>query len=202
MSTERQLVSQLHISPMSGGGVEVRSGQRVKVIAIQGKQIGDLFAFVLGSTDEFLSPGHTRRGLRSLYPVLGKPFYSNKFNPLLLLEEDTVGVHDLTAPACDYYSYKQMGYDNHPSCRSNLVGTLHRFGFTPESLPDPHNLFQNTPVVDLEGHIEARESTAKPGDYVVLEALADLLVVVTACSADHGPYNGGTPTDLMLEVYD
>ncbi len=56
MSTERQLVSQLHISPMSGGGAEVRTGQRVKVIAVQGKQIGDLFAFVLGSPDEFLSP--------------------------------------------------------------------------------------------------------------------------------------------------
>ena len=201
MSTERQLVSQLHISPMSGGGAEVRSGQRVKVIAIQGKQIGDLFAFVLGSPDEFLSPGHTRRNLRSLYPVLGKAFYSNKFNPLLLLEEDTVGVHDLTAPACDYYSYKEMGYDNRPSCRGNLVGTLHRFNLTPKSLPDPHNLFQNTPLVDLKGRQESRESPAKPGDYVVFEALQDLLVIVTACSQDHGPVNGGKPTDIMLEVY-
>ena len=202
MSTQRQLVTQVHISPMSGGGAEVKSGQRVKVIAIQGKQIADLFAFVLGSTDEFLSPGHTRRRLRSLYPVLGKPFYSNKLNPLLLFEEDTVGVHDLTAPACDYYGYKEMGYENHPSCRGNLVGTLHRFGLTPESLPDPHNLFQNTSLVDLEGHQDTLESRSKPGDYVIFEALQDLLVIVTACSQDHGPVNGGKPTDIMLEVYE
>ena len=201
MSIERQLVSQVHIPEMTGCGAEVRSGQRVKVIAVQGKQIGDLFAFVLDSPDEFLSPGHTRGKLQSIYPVLGKPFYSNKRNPLLLLEEDTVGVHDLMAPACDYYSYKELGYEDHPSCRGNLVATLKRFDFTPESLPDPHNLFQNTPVVDLDGRREARESAAKPGGSVVLQAMKDLLVIVTACSMDHGPVNGGKPSDLMLEVY-
>ena len=179
----------------------MRSGQRVKVIAVQGKQIGDLFAFVLDSPDESLSPGHTRGKLQSIYPVLGKPFYSNKRNPLLLLKEDTVGVHDLMAPACDYYSYKELGYEDHPSCQGNLVATLNSFGFTPESLPDPHNLFQNTPVVDLDGRREVRESLAKPGDNVVLQALKDLLVIVTACSVEDGPVNGGKPSDLMLEVY-
>ena len=82
------------------------------------------------------------------------------------------------------------------------MGTLHRFGVTPDSLPDPHNLFQNTPLVDLEGHQDALESPSKAGDYVVMEALQDLLVVITACSQDHGPVNGGKPTDIMLEVYE
>ena len=181
--------------------MEVRTGQRVKVIAVQGKQIGDLFAFVLGSSDEQLSPGHTRRKVASIYPVLGKPLYSNKRNPLLLLEEDTVGVHDLLSPACDYYLYKDMGFDEHPSCRGNLVATLERFNFTPDSLPDPHNLFQNTPIVDLEGRQEVRESPAKAGDYVLLETMMDLLVIVTACSMDRGPANGGNPTDMMMELY-
>jgi uncharacterized protein YcgI (DUF1989 family) len=81
------------------------------------------------------------------------------------------------------------------------VEALKRLDFTTENLPDPHNLFQNTPIFDLEGNREARESPAKPGDYVILEALKDLLVIVTACSMDHGPVNGGKPTDLMLEVY-
>ena len=203
MSTERQLISQVHVPRMTGGGVEVRTGQRVKVIAVQGKQIGDLFALVLDTPDEYLSPGHTRRMVGSIYPVVGKPFYSNMRNPLLLLEEDTVGVHDLLSPACDYFLYKDLGFDEHPSCRGNLIATLERFNLTPhpQSLPDPHNLFQNTPIVDLEGHQEVRESPAKAGDYVLLEAMKDLLVIVTACSMDVGPANGGDPTDIMLEVY-
>ena len=202
MSTERQMVSQVHIPRQTGGGVEVRTGQRVKIIDIQGKQIGDLFAFVLDSPDEYLSPGHTRRKIESIYPVLNKPFYSNKRNPLLLLEEDTAGVHDLLSPACDYYLYKDMDLgDDHPSCRGNLVATLKRLNFTPSSLPDPHNIFQNTPFVDLEGKQEWREPVTKAGDHVLLEAMKDLLVIVTACSMDIAPVNGGNPTDLMLEVY-
>ena len=201
MATERQLVSQVHIPAMTGGGVEVRNGQRVKVIAVKGTQIGDLFAFVLDSPDEYLSPGHTRRKLQSIYPILGEPFYSNKHNSLLLLEEDTVGVHDLMAPACDYYTYKEQGSEDHPSCRGNLVATLKRMDFTPDVLPDPHNLFQNTPIVDLDGRREARASAAKAGDYVIMQAMKDLLVIVTACATDQSPVNGGNPTDLMLEVY-
>ena len=198
MSMERKLVSQVHIPAMTGGGAEVRSGQRVKVIAVEGQQIGDLFAFVLDSPEEHLAPGYTRSKLQSIYPVLGQPFYSNKREPLLLLEEDTVGVHDLLAPACDRYSQKERGDENHPSCRGNLVATLERLDFTTEYLPDPHNLFQSTPVVDLDGRQERRLSPAKPGDYVTLQAMKDLLVIVTACPM---MLSGGEPKPLMIEVY-
>lgn len=201
MSSEIQLLLQVHIPPQSGGGMTIQKGQRLKVINVQGKQVGDLFAFVMDSPDESLSPGHTRSKLRRLYPELGKPLYSNKRDPLLLIEEDTVGVHDLLAPACDTYFYREQGMENHPNCRGNLIATLKEFAFTPEAIPDPVNLFQNTPVIDLEGHREVLESTAKPGDYVLFQALKDLLVIVTACSVDWPPLNGDKPSDLMLELY-
>ena len=198
MSTDRQPVSQVHIPALTGGGAEVRKGQRVKVITVQGQQIGDLFAFVLDSPEEYLSPGYTRSKLQTIYPILGEHFYSNKREPLLLLEEDTVGVHDLLAPACDFYSQRARGDENHPSCRGNLVATLDRLNFTKENLPDPHNLFQSTPVVDLDGRQERRPSPAKPGDYVIMHAMKDLLVIVTACPMMQ---SGLTPRDLMIEVY-
>ena len=198
MSTDRELISQVHIPAMTGGGVEVRTGQRVKGIAVQGQQIGDLFAFVLDSPDEYLTPGNTRSKLMSIYPVLGEPFYSNKREPLLLLEEDTVGVHDLLAPACNYYSQKERGDENYPSCRGNLVATLERLDFTTDNLPDPHNLFQSTPVVDLDGRQERRLSPAKPGEYVIMQAMKDLLVIVTACPM---MLSGVDPKDIMIEVY-
>lgn len=175
-------------------------GQRVRVTCLQGKQVGDLFAFVPGSRDEYLSPGYTLRGLGRLYPEVGKPLSSTHRRPLLLIEEDTVGVHDLLMPACDDNLYRLMGAENHPSCRDNLNASLRDFGFEVEGNPDPVNLFQNTPVVDLGGRWEIRESVAKPGDYIQFEALEDLLVVVAACSMDLSDLNGGTPTDLMLEV--
>lgn len=202
MSNQLEPVSQVHIPPQSGGGVRVTRDQRVRVTCPQGKQVGDLFAFVPGSRDEYLSPGYTLRGLGKLYPEVGKPLSSTHRRPLLLIEEDTVGVHDLLMPACDNNLYELMGAKNHPSCRDNLNTTLKKFGFDIDGNPDPVNLFQNTPVVDLEGHWEIRESVAKPGDYIQFQALEDLLVIVAACSMDLSDLNGGAPTDLMLEVYE
>lgn len=201
MSSRTQPLSQVHIPPQTGGGTIVRRDQRFKVIAVKGKQVADLFAFVLDAPDEMLSPGHTRSKLRRLYPKLGDSLYSSKRSPLMVIEEDTVGVYDLLAPACDTYFYEELGKENHPSCRDNLVATLEKFAYTPMSLPDPVNLFQNTPLIDLEGNRETKESPAKPGDYVLFRALKDLLVIATACSVDWPPLNGDRPSDLMLEVH-
>ena len=202
MSNQSAALSQVHIMPQTGGGVRALGGQRVRVTCLQGKQVGDLFAFVPGSRDEYLSPGYTLRSLGRLYPEVGKPLYSAHRRPLLLIEEDTVGVHDLLMPACDNNLYEQMGAKNHPSCRDNLNATLKDFGVDIEGNPDPVNLFQNTPVVDLDGHWEIRESVAKPGDYIQFKALEDLLVIVAACSMDLSDLNGGACTDLMLEVFE
>ncbi|MEE9248333.1 MAG: urea carboxylase-associated family protein [Dehalococcoidia bacterium] len=203
MTTERRLVSQKHIPAYSGGGAIVRQAQRVKVVNLQGQQVADLFAFVLNDPGEFLSPSNTLGRLGCIYPQVGEPLYSNLVNPILTLEEDTVGVNDLLFQACDSALYESWGGQvNHPNCRENLNAILGEYDFTPAEPPHPVNLFQNTPVINLDGQLEARDSPAKPGDYVMMEALKDLLVIVTACSWDKGPLNGERPTDLMLEVYE
>jgi uncharacterized protein YcgI (DUF1989 family) len=201
MSDQPELISQTHIPPQTGRGVEVNRDQRVRVTCLKGGQVGDLFAFVPGSRDEYLSPSYTLRSLGRLYPEVGKPLYSTHRRPLLLIEKDMVGIHDLLMPACDKYLYELMGATDHPSCRDNLNAVLKEFEVDVDGNPDPVNLFQNTPVVDLEGHWEIRESVAKQGDYIEFRALEDLLVIVAACSMDLSDLNGGTPTDLMLEVF-
>ena len=74
--------------------------QRLKVINPKGKQVGDLFAFRREALTEFIAPAYTMTRNRRIYLEVGKPLYSNRGNPLLMFEEDTVGVHDLLYPAC------------------------------------------------------------------------------------------------------
>ena len=125
-----RLVSRVTIPPQSGRGVFLKQDQRLKVIAPKGKQVSDLFAFVESSPDEYLCPRTTMTRQRRLYLESRKPFYSNKRRPLLMLEEDTVGVHDLLYPACDEYMYRGWGEQNHPSCRGNL-NKVEEFDFVP-----------------------------------------------------------------------
>lgn len=197
-----RLISSVTIPPQSGRGVFLERDQWIKVISPDGPQVSDLFAFVRATPDEFLCPRTTMTRQRRLYPQLGEPFYSNKRRPLLMLQEDTVGVHDLFYPACDEYMYRDYWGDaNHPSCRGNLNAVLADLEFQPGGYAEPHNLFQNSPAIDMEGHLEVRESPAKPGDHVLLKALDDLLVVATSCSVDRGVLNGDRPTEILLEVY-
>lgn len=199
MTTEGKLISRVHIPRQMGKGVIVRRDQRLKVIATKGPQIGDLFAFVLDALEETLSPSVTRSQLGKFNLEVGKPLYSNRRNPLLLLEEDTVGVHDLLGAACDPVRYVQDYGAKHRNCRENLIEAVQELGFDPPYLySDPVNLFQNTPIVDLKGHKDFRASLAQPGDYALFRALQGLLVVVSAC-----PSERSSPSkELMLEVYE
>jgi len=197
----RRLVSTVTIPPQSGRGVFVERDQWVKVVNPKGTQVSDLFAFVRDSPDEYLCPRTTMTRQRRLYPRVEEPFYSIKRRPLLMLEEDTVGVHDLFYPACDEYMYRGWGEENHPSCRGNLNAVLKELDFKPGGYAEPHNLFQDSPAIDMEGNLQVRQSPAEPGDYVLLKALDNLLVIATSCSVDRGVLNGDKPTEIVLEVY-
>jgi len=197
-----RLIEQVRIPAMTGRGVIVQRGQRLKVIAPEGTQVGDLFAFVQNDLADTLSPSQTRSILNKFNLVVGRPLYSVARRPLFLLQEDTVGVHDLLAPACDRLRYlEDFGIEGHPNCRDNLNAGLEELGCSPPGYPDPINLFQNTPIADLEGRRETGASLAKPGDHVLLRALVDLVVVVSACPQDQTVLNGGRPKGLLLEVY-
>ena len=199
----RRLVSQVLIPKQSGKAVFLNRDQRLKVINPKGRQVGDLFAFRREGVTEFISPAYTMTRNRRIYLEVGKPLYSNRGNPLLMFEEDTVGVHDLLYPACSGGQRPGISAAR-PNCRDNMQAALRAVDVTPPEQPElvhPHNLFQNSPVTDLEGHIEIREPNAKPGDYVVLHALDKLVVVVTACSVV-GVVNGGEPRELLMEVYE
>ena len=202
MSANDRQTAQVLVPAMSGRGVLVQRDQRLKVITPEGAQVGDLFAFVQDDLSETLSPSQTRSILNRFNLVTGRPLYSVRRKPLFLLEEDTVGVHDLLAPACDHLRYlEDFGADSHPNCRNNLSSALEELGYSLPGYPDPVNLFQNTPISDLKGTRETRESLAKPGDHVLLRAMEDLVVVVSACPQDMTILNGGNPKDLLLEVH-
>jgi hypothetical protein len=194
----RRIVSSVTIPPQSARGVFVERDQWIKVITPRGVQVSDLFAFVRDVPDEYLCPRTTMTRQRRLYPQLGQPFYSIKRRPLLMLEEDTVGVHDLFYPACDRYMFRD---ENHPSCRGNLNAVLEEMNFTPGGHAEPHNLFQYSPAIDMDGNLQVRQSPARPGDYVLLKALDDLLVIATSCSVDTGVINGGECKEILLEVH-
>jgi uncharacterized protein YcgI (DUF1989 family) len=178
----------------------MRAGERVTIAQTEGHQVGDLVAFNAAELEEFLSPSHTRRCLGAIRLTRGASLYTNHREPILDLVEDTVGVHDFLAPACDPYRYlRDFGVDDHRSCRMNFVEALAPLGLPAWRIPDPVNLFQHSPVL-ADGRYLSAPSPAGPGDYVTLVARMDLVAACSACPQDLAPTNAGRPTDLRVRL--
>jgi uncharacterized protein len=188
-----------------GMAAEVRAGQRVKVINTHGHQVVDTWAFNRYDLRESMSMEHTRATLTRMTPRVGDALYSNRRRALLELEEDTSpGVHDTLMAACDDYRYGLLGCtEYHDNCTDNLHGAMHALGLTAPETPSPLNLFMNIPWQG-DGTLSFEPPVTRPGDYVVLLAAIDLVVVFSACPQDLLPINGvGTPpTEAHFQILD
>lgn len=197
----KELVREILIPPYSGRAVRVEKGHDFHLIDVEGKQVGDFIC--INDTDhmECVSPVHMRACLRSIRLKEGDYLYSNYRRPLLKLVKDTVGRHDFFFPACDYYRYKvDFGKEEHPNCHDNLQCALQEFHMDHLTIPDPINFFMNNHM-DEYGDYIIEEPLSKPGDYVQLTALCDVIIAVSTCSQDMEPVNGFKVTPLLMQVY-
>jgi uncharacterized protein YcgI (DUF1989 family) len=184
----------------SGRAVLARQGDRVRVIDVEGGQVGDLFAFAAADPAEHLSASHTRTSTSRLFPLVGEQFVTTRRRPILTLVADTSpGVHDMLIAACDPERYRTLGADQHASCADNLRNALAHNGLAVDVVPQPVNLFMNIPVGD-GGELDWLPATSRPGDAVTFEAVMDCVVVVSACPMDLNAINGAHPTALAIEV--
>ena len=201
------LVQQLLIPGAYGGALRIREGQYLKVTDVQGKQVCDFFAFNPADPRQFLSGSHTRVFLLHTLEtfktiVVGSPLLDNGRQPMLFVEEDTVGVHDWLLASCDSVRYAvDYGVLNHRSCKTNILEALQQFNLLPPVFPDPLNLFMN-PSVSKDGKTTIQPPVSKAGDYVIFRTLGDLVVAGSACPMDLNPTNDFNPTDIMFEVYE
>lgn len=187
-----------------GVAVLVKQGQSLQVINTHGKQVIDLWAFNLKDSHDYLSTSHTRAMLSSISLRKGSNLYSSRRKPILTLVDDTTpGIHDLLFPACDAERYRQLGaMGYHDSCHDNMHKALREFPeikVRDDWVPDPLNLFMNV-AVDHHGGIDIRAPTSDKGQYVILRAEADLVVVMSACPQDMVNVNGEGPADCEYRV--
>ena len=189
------------VRPQAPTAFELKEGQLLQITDVQGKQVADFVAFNAHDLDELLSTSHTRGGNNSIMLVRDMPIYSNRHNPLLILIEDTVGRHDMLLPACDAQRYREdYGIEDHLNCHDNFAQVLAPWSIPADHLPDPIHFFMNVGF-KARGQFDIREPISERNDYVLLRALTDLVIAVSACPQDQNPTNAFKPTDILVRVY-
>ncbi len=174
-----------------GKAFRLAAGERIRIGLPDGPQVADMFAFALPDLAERLSTEHTRSCLDRLAPLVGEAFYSSRRRPMLALVEDTSpGTHDLLLSACDQARYTLLGHPApHRNCVANLVAALGELALAAPEIPGPVNLFEHV-AIGPDGALTIEAPRASRGDAVTLEALMDLVLVVSACPMDIVPTNG------------
>ncbi len=195
------MTQKYHLEPQTGIGLTIKKGQLLKIIDPQGEQVSDLTAFALEDKAEWLSSGRTIDYANRIYLTTGNVLYSNRSRPMLSIVEDTVGRHDFLLTPCSPETFKII-YDNHeyhPSCFENLHTNLAQFGITPDMIPTTLNVFMNVVVLE-NGELRIDPPPSKAGDYIVFRAEMDLILGITACSAEMSNNYSFKPIDV--EIYD
>jgi uncharacterized protein YcgI (DUF1989 family) len=174
------------IPPRSGTAFVLRKGQQLKVVDVEGEQVSDFVCYNLADTAEYLSSGRTIDYAETIFLTTGHPFYSNRSNILFELVEDTVGRHDFLLTPCSADTFRIIYGHTHPhrGCFGNLCEALQEYGISPDAIPICFNIFMHVTVDGETGKLSVLPPKSKAGDYVVLEAKTDLLIGMTACSAE------------------
>jgi uncharacterized protein len=195
----RSTDSTVIVPPYQGAAIEVRRGEAVRIVDVAGMQIGDVVFAALQDPREAFSQAATRLKGGRMRVGEGATLYSNRGRPMVHIESDPVGAHDIVGYPCDQGRYEQDFFTpEHPSCRSNLHALLAPYGYTIDDVPDPFNIFMDTRI--YEGRRTVTEvPLSRAGDASILRALADILVAVSACPQDLYPANGYEITELRLE---
>lgn len=187
------------LQPQTGTGFRLARGQRLRVVDPLGEQVSDLVAFAEDDPREWLSSGRSIDYANTIYLTAGHVLYSNRSRPMFTIESDDVGRHDFLLTPCSPETFAII-YDHHgdhPSCFGNLVAGLAPFGITPDMIPTTFNIFMNVEV-GADGALTIGPPRSRPGDAIVLRAEIDLIVGLTACSAEMSNNYSFKPIDYEI----
>ena len=185
---------------------EVFEGEYIQIVDIAGRQCSDFLAFERRAVDKGRplpldsTTTRTMSGLAYPKPGLASRFYDRDRNPLVEVVQDTVGRHDTFGLACTARTYEDAGYFGHANCSDNLNVTMAPYGIDGRRGWPAINFFYNTNV-DHQNQIWFDEPWSRPGDYVLMRALSDLVCAATSCPDDIDPANGWQLTEIQVRVY-
>ena len=194
-------IARYRLEPQTGTSFSLDRGQVLRVIDPEGEQVSDLVAFAQADKSEWLSSGRSIDYNNTVYLTSGHLLYSNRSNPMFTILEDRVGRHDFLLTPCSSETFEILykGHEGyHPSCLENLTKNLERFGILVDDIPTTFNVFMNVDILP-SGELKIGPPLSEPGDFLDLRAEMDLIVGVTACSAEMS--NNYRFKPIEVEVY-
>ena len=177
-------------------------GQRFRIIDLEGNQAVDTLFYNARDTAEHYSAQDTMQTQQRLYLTTGTVLMSNLGRSMLEIVGDTCGRHDTLGGACSAESNTvryALDKRRQHSCRDNFLAAIARDGLPlgKRDLAPNINFFMNVPVSPA-GALEFADGISAANRYVELQALMDVLVLISNCPQLNNPCNAYNPTPIRL----
>ena len=188
------------IDKQSGAAFLLKKGQRLRVIDPQGEQVSDMVLFNSEDIREKISSVKTLDFEETILITKGNYLWSNRSRKMMEILEDTNGRNDFLLAPCSPETFEIM-YDHsgyHPSCFENLSVNLEKFGISPDDVPTAFNIFMNVQF-QQDGKLSVDPPLSRAGDHILFEAQMDLIVGLTACSAEDSNNGSFKPIHYSIE---
>ena len=204
-----KLVQEILVPAEYGRAWRLKVGQTMRLIAVDGPQVGDLAVFNAHNYREFYDPTFSlvmnrRAGTGNASAI--RYLYSRppRMTTMLEITADKVGKHwCISGSRCNPKIYEVQGIAGPVrSCQGNLAEAIRDYGMPPEDVPDVFNLFMNVEH-SPDGLYETVPSLAKKGDYTDFLAHMDCLIALSACPASPiSNLNAGVNKPLKAEIWE
>ncbi len=184
----------------------VQAGETFRIVDLEGNQAVDTLFFNAERPHERYCASTTIREQANIYLTAGTTLYSNETRPMLKITADTVGRHDTLGGACAAESntvrYALEKKTMH-ACRDSFllaVAENEDYGLTKRDIGHNINFFMNVPVTP-EGGLTFSDGVSGAGRYVEMEAVMDVLVLISNCPQLNNPCNAYNPTPVELLIW-
>jgi uncharacterized protein YcgI (DUF1989 family) len=195
------VIEEIIVPARYGRGIQVKAGQLLDVIDLEGQQVGDLVAWRLDDPSEYMSPTHTVSCNASIRLKVGDQVFTNRRHPIFTIVRDDVGKHDIIVPCCDYERYaRDFNIHDHRHCLGNLIEARDLLGAKFDIRGEQAwNIFMHNRVTP-EGAVVTDAAAHGPGSTITLRAEMDLVALLSACPQDLTPCNAFNPTPMKIVV--
>ncbi|MGM0238112.1 urea amidolyase associated protein UAAP2 [Enterococcus sp. AZ103] len=187
---------------------EIKKGDTIRIVDQAGNQAADTLFFLTDDPADHYSASMTIQQQANLYLTTDSILMSESGREMLKITADTCGQHDTIGGACSCQSntvrYQREKVYMH-ACRDTFMLEMSRFvssyPFSKHDLAPNINFFMNVPVAP-DGDLDFKDGVSGPGFYVELEALEDVIVLISNCPQLNNPCNDYNPTPIEVLIWE
>ena len=188
------------VDPGGSWGARLAKGDRVRFIDLEGQQAVDFLCYnALDRRDRYNAANTMKMG-DNVYLNPGTVLYGEYATRLMKIVASSCPDHDTIGGCCSVeMNWLRYARRTH-SCRANFLHELGKFGMGEADVVANVNFFMSVPV-GRDGHMAISDSPSKAGDFVDVEALTDVIAVISNCPQKYNPACGYNPSPVRVETF-